>query len=757
MFFAHSIPNRAEEQWEPLSGHLNEVSRLAGRYGEAFGAGALCATAGLFHDLGKYSAAFQARLRGSTMMVDHSTAGAAIVNGVVPAPERHLAELIGYAIAGHHAGLPDRRGTTGSSLSERLAGFDESTLDAVWRQELGRPPGPLLPSLRWVKGDKERFAFQFALLGRMVFSALVDADFKATEAFYASVGGYQPDRKWPALGDRLDDLIARLDGRLTAFGQPLDQVGRLRQETLTQVRGKAGEPPGLFTLTVPTGGGKTLTSLAFALEHARRHGKRRIIYAIPYTAIIDQTAQQFRDILGDEVVLEHHSAVELPVQPRSARADSDFADRGKLRLAMEDWAAPVVVTTNVQLFESLFASRTSAARKLHNIAQSVIVLDEAQTLPRPLLLPILRAIEALARDYGVSIVLCTATQPALDMRHLKGGLALEGRELAPDPARLARELKRVTLRQAGSLDDAALVEELAAQPQGLVIVNSRRHALALFRAAQARGLDGLVHLSTRMCAAHRQPLLERIKARLSAGEPCRVISTSLIEAGVDVDFPRLWRAEAGLDQIAQAAGRCNREGRRAVEASVVTLFTAPDHPPPAEIRGLVSDRLRMQGSFDDLFAPDAMTRYFEEIYWRVGVERLDVGRADKAPILGKFAIDSGHTEFSYRSAAENFRMIESGMVPVIVPFDDVARAAIGKLSVAAISSGRLARDLQLYTVQVPPGAREQLLANGKVAFRAPDLRADQFAVLEDEGLYDKEVGLIWEDADYLGIESLVLA
>lgn len=756
MFFAHSILNRTEEQWEPLSGHLNEVSRLAGRYGEAFGAGALCAMAGLFHDLGKYSAAFQARLRGSTAMVDHSTAGAAIVNGVVPASERHLAELIGYAIAGHHAGLPDRRGTTGSSLSERLAGFDEGTLDAVWREELGRPPAPLMPSLRWVKDDKERFAFQFALLGRMVFSALVDADFKATEAFYASVAGYRPDRDWPALADRLDDLIARLDGKFAAFGPPRDQIGRLRQEILTHVRGKAAEAPGLFTLTVPTGGGKTLTSLAFALEHARRHGKRRIIYAIPFTAIIDQTAKQFGDILGEDVVLEHHSAVELPVQPRSARADSDFADRGKLRLAMEDWAAPVVVTTNVQLFESLFASRTSAARKLHNIANSVIVLDEAQTLPRPLLMPILRAIEALARDYGVSIVLCTATQPALDERHFMGGLVLEGRELAPDPARLAGELKRVTLRQAGSLDDAGLLEELADAPQGLVIVNSRRHALELFRAAEARGLDGLVHLSTRMCAAHRRPLLDAIRVRLKAGEPCRVISTSLIEAGVDVDFPRVWRAEAGLDQIAQAAGRCNREGTRPIEESVVTLFSAPDHPPPAEIRGLVSDRLRMQGSFDDLFAPDAMTRYFEEIYWRVGVERLDVGRADKAPILGKFAIDSGHTEFSYRRAAENFRMIESGMAPVIVPFDAAARAAIERLSVERMSSGRLARELQPYTVQVPPKAREQLLANGKVEFKSPDLRADQFGVLEDEGLYDCMVGLVWEDAEYVALDSLVI-
>jgi CRISPR-associated endonuclease/helicase Cas3 len=263
--------------------HLREVSRLAGHFGEAFNAGALCAHAGLFHDLGKYSAAFQARLHGSTVTVDHSTAGAAIVNKRAAATDRFAAELIGYAIAGHHAGLPDRRGTTGSSLTERLARFDEGTLDPVWQQELPGPVGPLMPGLAWVTDDRERFAFQFALLGRMVFSALVDADFKATEAFYTRAGAYQPDRDWPALAERLDELIARLDARLAAFGQPRDRVGRMRQEVLAKVRSKAGETPGLFTLTVPTGGGKTLTSLAFALEHARRHGKRRIIYALPFT------------------------------------------------------------------------------------------------------------------------------------------------------------------------------------------------------------------------------------------------------------------------------------------------------------------------------------------------------------------------------------------------------------------------------------------------------------------------------------------
>jgi CRISPR-associated endonuclease/helicase Cas3 len=749
LFFAHSgqLPDRSD--WELLPVHLREVAELAGGYGEALGLAPLCRLASLLHDLGKYNPQFQRRLDGADIAVDHSTAGAAEVLRRVTGAERMFGELAAYAIAGHHAGLPDRRGMTGGSLAERVARFDPATLDPVWRTELNLVPEPLTPPFAWGWAGPD-VAFGCALTGRMLFSALVDADFKATERFYEGLEGRKPDRDWPALSERLDGLIGALDRRLAALGGRSGPVMADRARILAQVRSRAAEAPGLFTLTVPTGGGKTLTSLAFALDHARRHGKRRIIYAIPFTAIIEQTARQFREILGDDVVLEHHSAIE-PDSGANGRADSDFGQKDKLRLAMEDWAAPLVVTTNVQLFESLFAARTSRARKLHNIAQSVIVLDEAQTLPRPLLLPVLRMLEALARDYGCTVVLCTATQPALDARHLPGGLPLAGRELAPDPSELVQRFRRVTLRDAGPLGDGALVEDLASVPQGLVIVNSRRHALALYDAGRAAGLDGLTHLSTRMCAAHRRPLLDTIRDDLRQGRPCRVISTSLIEAGVDVDFPRVWRAEAGLDSVAQAAGRCNREGTRPPEESIVTLFEAPDYGLPPELRQLSDARKRMQHKFPDLFSPEAMTEYFREVYWRLGTDRLDC-----KGILPLFALDSGGTEFAYRTAAERFRMIESGMVPVIVPYDDRARAAIAQLGVPALSSGRLARDLQHYTVDVPPRARARLVASGRAAFVAPDLRADQFCVLSDLSLYREDVGLVWEDADYLGVEALVL-
>jgi CRISPR-associated endonuclease/helicase Cas3 len=404
----------------------------------------------------------------------------------------------------------------------------------------------------------EELAFRLSVLGRMIFSCLIDADRRDTEVYCESVKGAKADRAWPALPDILPELRARFDAHIDNMPKPDSAVNRLRSEILAHVRARAGEARGFFTLTVPTGGGKTLASLGFALDHARRHGHRRIIAAIPFTSIVDQTAAIFKQALGEDNVLEHHSAIDDEKQ-----TDRDWRD--KLKLAMEDWAAPLVVTTNVQLFESLFASRPSSCRKLHNIAGSVIVLDEAQTIPLALLAPCVRMLAELVRFYGCTIVLCTATQPALDERNfLKASpiaLPLAGRELAPDPARLARELKRVTLRFAGAMANADLVAALADEAQGLVIVNSRRHALELYTDMKAAGLAGLVHLSTRQHAWDRRKILAEVRQRLEDGAPCRVIATSLIEGGVDVDFPLVWRGGgAGSDC---AGGRALQPGRRA--------------------------------------------------------------------------------------------------------------------------------------------------------------------------------------------------
>jgi CRISPR-associated endonuclease/helicase Cas3 len=772
-FFAHSTEAADKHNWQGLAPHCLGVAEFAAAFGARLGIGRAAHLAGLLHDLGKYNPAFQAYIEDKGSSVDHSTAGAwwvrKLTKSAVPR-DQLMADLIAYAIAGHHAGLPDRIGSA-ASLDERLHAYEDK-LSPTWRGEIRPQIIDLMPPLKWVSVDKDdpltvrKAAFQLAMLGRMIFSCLVDADYRETEKFYAGVEGREVDRDWPSLQGLFDELIARYDAHMAGFSSE-GTVNRLRAEILAHACSKAALPPGFFTLTVPTGGGKTLASLGFALDHARRHGLRRIVYSIPFTSIIDQTAAIFRSVLGEDVVLEHHSAIEDERVSNETR-DADTRDEQiRLRRAMEDWEPPVVVTTNVQLFESLFASRTSRARKLHNIAGSLLVLDEAQTLPLPLLGPTVWALEALVRDWGCTVVLCTATQPALDKRKLENpatasliGLDLDPtRELAPDPPALAKQLQRTTLHRAGAMTNDDLVDALHATSQALVIVNSRRHALELYRAVDAAGLEGAIHLSTRQYAVERRRILDDVRSRLKAGQPCRLIATSLVEAGVDIDFPRAWRMEVGLEQLVQTAGRVNRNGERSIAESIVTLFEAPDYPTPPEIKGFVGAMRRMEDKFkDDLFSPEAMTRYFQEVYWQKGTERLDRGVVDKEPILGKFSLDTfrGETLFAYRSVAENFRMIESGMLPVIVGGDETAKRAIKQLAMKEIPTGKIARILQPYTVAVPLRARAMLISRERVRFAAPEIRGDAFAVLADDGLYRRDVGLLWEDPDYLALDNLLI-
>lgn len=758
MFFAHSLENQNPHSWQPLAEHLKAVSRLTSRRAEKFGAGRLGAKIGLLHDLGKYSREFQDYISGKGSSPDHATAGACEIRKFeVATSSDRLAILIGaYCIAGHHSGLPNWLGNR--ALSERLKKRIPA-LDPIWQEQLSSDAyRDLLPRLKPYcdkSGANENgLAFQLAMFGRMLFSCLVDADYRDTEEFYSRAEGKSIDREWPTLAAIVANLINRFDIHMAdlSAGAGNSQLSVLRNHVLSHARGKARLSRGVFTLEVPTGGGKTLASLGFALDHAKAHGMDRIVYGIPFTSIIDQTVEIFRSVLGHNVVLAHHSEIENERQDHiSESEEGERFVRAKMRLAMEDWAAPIVVTTNVRLFESLFASRTSRCRKLHNLVNSVIILDEAQTIPRPLLRPCVAALNELVRNYGCSIVLCTATQPALGEPRFRGGFNLsEERELAPDPKKLAEKLGRVTLVHGGDMNDAAIVEALARSEQGLVIVNSRKHALALYREAQSAGLEGLVHLTTRHFAAHRRAILEKIRRTLKAGAPCRLIATSLIEAGVDVDFPKGWRAEAGLDQIAQAAGRVNREGRRPFDDSTLTVFRAPDYPPPPEIKSLSDDTARMMHKHENLFSPAAIDDFFGEVYWRLSPNGLDA-----KSIFDDFKVGGGVADFSYRDVAEKFRMIESGMVPVIVPGDDKARELIEKLSIPQIPSSAIARDIQPYIVQVPPKARQRLIACGRVAFAEPKLRLDQFAVLVDPQLYREDAGLIWEDAEYLSAEGLV--
>lgn len=734
--YAHSGTPGCTDDWQSLPAHLAQTADLAAARAAPLGLSGLARLAAALHDFGKYDPAFQRRIRGENVRVDHSTAGAALLCSRAKGEARIVADLLSYAILGHHAGLPDGAGTD-TSMERRLDAYcDAIPAPITTATEVALEP--LFPEMLARMRQGKAAGFDLSLAGRMVFSCLVDADFRDTEAYYGQLANLRHDRDWPDLTTLLPGLRATFDAHMARFAAD-SGLNRLRAEVLSHIRAGAALPPGLFTLTVPTGGGKTLASLGFALDHAARHGHRRIIFAIPYTSIIDQTAGVLRDLFRDhgDVVLEHHSAIDAETPGQTGR--------DKIRLAMEDWAAPLVVTTNVQLFESLFAARPSRCRKLHNIAGSVIVLDEAQNLPRELLMPTLRMLDALAAQYGCSIVLCTATQPAFDSRQLKaGGLPLAGRELAPDPEGLATRLRRARIVQGGMMEDDALVAALRDTPQGMVIVNSRKHALALFQAVQAAGLEGAIHLTTRQYPAHRRKILADIRARLKAGHPCRLIATSLIEAGVDVDFPKGWRAETGLDSIVQSAGRVNREGKRPLEDSILTVFDAPGQPLPRTLQPLIAAMRATAEQHADLLSPAAIRDWFERVYWREGGERMGQKMVDA------FRFGRAGLSFDYRSVAECYRMIDSPMVPVIVAIDPAAQAAIAQLTVANVPSGVIARQMQRFTVQVPQPAREALRRNGKGDFRATDLRGDQFFVLEDNSLYHKTTGLRWEDAEYLG-------
>ncbi|ETD02077.1 CRISPR-associated endonuclease Cas3'' [Rhodobacter capsulatus] len=751
--YAHSGTQADRSDWQTLLDHLRMVALLAQDRGAAFGLGAAAELAGRLHDLGKYDPAFDRVLCGEPgPVVDHSTAGGRVLLDPASGCPKPVAEALAQTILGHHAGLPDTNSPEdGGCLVARIA-RPGAALAAQASADMPEDFNAVSDEFRR-KLRKDKAGFDFSVATRMVFSCLVDADYRDTEAFYDALEGRSRDRDWPALQSLLPAFRARFDAHMAAF-DPGTDLNRLRAEILAQVRAKAALPPGLFTLSVPTGGGKTLASLGFALDHAACHGHRRIIYAIPFTSIIDQTVQVFADLLGAENVLEHHSAIEIetPGPGRREAADTKDRSRDKVRQAMEDWAAPVVVTTNVQLFESLFAARPSRCRKLHNIAGSVIVLDEAQCLPRKVLLPTLAMLDTLCAHYGCTVVLCTATQPAFDSAQLQpGGLALAGRELAPDPGTLAGRLRRARIVQGGAMDDAGLVAALAATPQGFVIVNSRRHALALYRAAEAAGLEGLLHLTTRQYPAHRREIIEQIRARLKAGQPCRLIATSLIEAGVDLDFPCGWRAEAGLDSVIQAAGRVNREGKRPLDASVLTVFSAPDNAPPGDVAQLAGAMQSVARGCDDLLDPAAIRRWFEEVYWRAGPKRLDA-----EGLMDRFTFDGSATNFAFRTVAERYRMIDSPMVPVIVARDETAADWVARLSNEWEKSGPLARALQPFTVQIPQRARETLRANDKGDFEAAPLRGDAFFVLSDGGLYRDDFGLWWEQADYLSADQSVI-
>ena len=757
LYYAHSAQDELSnllpyEHWQTLQSHSVNVGEMASEFAQVFGAQEIACQTGQLHDLGKYSEAFNHRLHGGPS-VDHATAGAKI------AVERWgnvLGKLMAFCIAGHHAGLANGSGEGDNrrTLKQRLAlqfGEDIPALDNLWQQEIKLPQNLSAPPL---KADAHHPFFSYAFFTRMLYSCLVDADYLDTEAFYLNLennaverGGY-PDLN--ALQRNFNQFINYFRRRIAQAPEQTEAekrnaaLNRLRSEILDHAVEQAAQPQGLFTLTVPTGGGKTFTSMAFALEHAKRHGMRRVIYVIPFTSIIEQNAAEFRKAfgeLGEQAVLEHHSTFDDGKLQNEATKD-------KLRLASENWDVPIVVTTAVQFFESLFADRSSRCRKLHNIAGSVIILDEAQMLPLNLLLPIMQAIKELSQNYRCSVVMCTATQPAVQAENGFYRGFENVREIAPKPTALFDKLRRTTVQHIGKQTDADLLAKLGEHPQMLVIVNNRRHARSLYD--QAKHLEGTFHLTTLMCAKHRSQKLDEIRARLKNGEPCRVIATSLIEAGVDVDFPLVMRAEAGLDSVAQAAGRCNREGKRPSENSFVWIFTPEEQwkaPPELAAQAAVM-RLTADSFSDDLLSTQAVAAYFAELY------QLKSSELDNKKIL-KMHNDTGQSlDFPFQTIADKFRMIESHMQPLIIPFDGEAENLISSLH-HADHIGGLLRKLQLYTVQIPKNALAALYKAGRIEPINEKNFGKQFYTLIGLDLYDDVAGLSWEDNVFIKAENSV--
>jgi CRISPR-associated endonuclease/helicase Cas3 len=740
-FYAHSLKELDAGSWELLTDHLVSTADHARQFADKFDCSELGYASGLLHDLGKYQEEFQLRLRGDPRSVDHAAHGAIYAR-------RHyqgLGDLIAHGIAGHHAGLADTLFEQDGRL-DRMAGTLDAIIEAASSDGLTFPALPGFPRL---KGSKDA-GFQRAFLVRMLFSCLVDADYLATEQFYVQAEGRPTPLRGTAVS--LTDLAETLDRHLARFASPPPgSLNARRTEILDHALSKATTPPGVFTLTVPTGGGKTLTSLAFALAHARSNGMERVIVGIPFTSVIEQTAQIYRDALTpyQDAILEHHSAFDQSsVDGREARS--------KLALAMENWDQPLIVTTTVRLFESLFSNRPSQCRKLHNVARSVIVLDEVQTLPLGLLRPCVAVLKELAANYGCSIVLCTATQPALLADPPPPGRAFASGfenviELAPDPPALFEALRRVRVELIGEQTDGDIADRLALAPQALCIVNSRVHAQNLY--AATRHLDGAHHLSTLMCAAHRRTVLALVRDDLKAGRPCRVISTSLIEAGVDVDFPLVLRAEAGLDSILQAAGRCNREGRREAKDSVTLVFRPAHGRRPQSIRMAIESAESVFRRFDDVTNLAAVGAYFDQLFDRKGDAELD------AKGILKVCQDRAMTlNFPFKTIAADFQMIDDYNLPVIIQWDDKARKAVQDLRFLpdGFTPGGVARRLQAYTVGVPPKAREALIAAGAAEVIDRARYDDQFVVLANYELYHADIGLSWADPTLMAPEALVL-
>lgn len=720
--YAHSFPNTDRKGWQTLEAHSQQVAKMASKFAASFNSSDWAQIAGLFHDAGKARKSFQAYLAYANNMddvaydsSDHSHSGA----GACWAGNKwgKIGRIFAYCIAGHHAGLPDwedgetPNGALRLRLDEESKVLDEDSVQTWIEKHQKHLPQPCAP-----------FAFgkgSFAFWIRMLYSCLVDADFLDTEAFMDA--SKSTDRSgYPELTQLAQMFFERLD----EFQRQAEatEVNRIRAEIREQCELMAGNHPGVFSLTVPTGGGKTLSSMAFALRHALKYGQQRIIFVIPYTSIIEQTADILRQIFGSENVLEHHSNFD----PEKETLRS--------RLASENWDAPIVVTTSVQFFESLYACKSSCCRKLHNLANSVIILDEVQLLPMHLIKPCTFAIKELAAHYGATVVLSTATQPNLP------GLD-SVTEIIPSEMKLFERLRR-TKWELPEADGTRktwqdVADELIEQRQVLCVVNTRRDCRELFDLMP----PGTIHLSATMCGAHRSKVIAAIKAALKAGKEIRVISTQLVEAGVDVDFPVVYRAFTGLSSIAQSAGRCNREGKLQ-SAGRVVVFLPPKESPRGILRFseyAMMDMLRAPNS-SAIDAPESYPRFFEKLQ-----ARLHSLGEEFAPLLQDGERDA---KFQFREAAARFQIIDNSSIAVAVRYEE-GDSIIEKIREIGPKRFEM-RKLQRFTVNVPRNMIGDLLEKGFIE----EISLGIFAQRQVASLYSDTFGFdLFRDG--LSVEDMI--
>ncbi len=634
-YLAHKR-NESDGAEQLLIDHLKNTADICSKFAESIGMADYGRVIGMLHDIGKYSESFQKRIRGSKIKTEHSTAGA---------QEAYKLRLLtaAFCVSGHHGGLPDMGNRKNDSESDAtLAAKMKRNLEdySAWLSEQkGYKSGELTE-----RNTKDFVAYSFFV--RFMFSCLTDADFLDTEAFMSS----ETIKRYG--GDNLEQILELFNIYLSEWKKPENKLNKLRDTMLNECIycGKSRNE-NLFTLTVPTGGGKTISSLAFALNYGVIRKKKRIIYVIPYTSIIEQNAEVFRSIMGDKNVLENHYNVDFPYYKK------DEAEEIKVQktLACENWDAPVIVTTAVQFFESLYSNKPSKCRKIQNIADSVIVFDEAQMLPIQYLIPCVSAIWQLIQQFNCTAVLCTATQPNLGVFFKDLG-STDIPEICKSAQSVTEDFKRATFHYDGKLEDDELAVRICECEQVLCIVNKKSHAQKLYSLIGES--EENYHLSTYMYPEHRKKVLKEIKQRLSDKKPCRVISTSLIECGVDIDFKTVYRAIAGIDSILQAGGRCNRENKHSCSDSIVHIFDTEEIVKNQEINSSVTKDI-IEKFGDEIYLPDAIKMYFEKLYYFRNIDNSNKAFDSKKIIENTMKLN-------FDTVSKNFKLIEDNTVTLYI-------------------------------------------------------------------------------------------